>query len=235
MSEKKSNRFKKEMVVKASPIVVWETLTTPQGMERFFSRKAQMDLKEGGKATFQVSPTFSYDTYFTKVIPLHKLVWEERWLDNEATVIEWTLESKEEGKETKITMVSSGFGEFNEGVAWGWETVFRCLKWTVEEGFNRQESSYLGVRGGVIGMGLQIYDVIPETPAAHAGIQVGDRILGIGEHSLCGLSWVADVLHHYPAGEKLIARVVRKGEWIPENVEITPIGKYLEMGEEDEV
>jgi C-terminal processing protease CtpA/Prc len=105
----------------------------------------------------------------------------------------------------------------------------------VEEGFNRQESSYLGVRGGVIGMGLQIYDVIPETPAAHAGIQVGDRILGIGEHSLCGLSWVADVLHHYPAGEKLIARVVRKGEWIPENVEITPIGKYLEMGEEDEV
>jgi uncharacterized protein YndB with AHSA1/START domain len=235
VSEIKRNRYQKEMVVKASPIVVWQTLTTSNGMERFFSRKAQIDLKEGGKATFQVSPTFSYDTHFTNVIPLHKLVWEERWPNNETTVVEWTFESREEDKQTKITMVSSGFGNLNEGVAWGWETVFRCLRWAVEEGFNRQESSYLGLRGGLIGMGFQIYEVIAGSPADQAGIKAGDRIQGIGEHSLCGVSWVADVLHHYPVGEKVIARVVRKGDWIPENVEVQPIGKYLEMGEEDEV
>jgi uncharacterized protein YndB with AHSA1/START domain len=235
VSEKKTNSYKKEMVLKASPIVVWETLTTSKGMERFFARKAELELKEGGKASYQVSPTFTFDVHITNVIPLKKLVWEERWPNNETTVVEWTLESEEDGEKTKITVVSSGFGDLNEGVAWGWETVFRCLKWAVEEGFNRQESSYLGLRGGLIGMGFQIYEVIPGSPADQAGIKVGDRIQGIGEHSLCGVSWMADVLHHYTAGEKVIARVVRKGDWIPENVEITPVGRYLEMGEEDEV
>jgi uncharacterized protein YndB with AHSA1/START domain len=235
MSEKKQSLNKKEMLVKASPIVVWETLTTPKGMERFFSRKAEINLKEGGTARFQVSPTFTQDAHITKVIPFQKLTWEERWPNNETTVVEWSLEFDEKEKKTKITMVSSGFGEFNEGVAWGWETVFRCLKWAVEEGYDRQEQAYLGVRGGLIGMGFQIYDVVPGTPADKAGLQVGDRIQGIGDHTLCGVAWAADVLHHYPAGKTITTRVVRKGDWIPENVEITPKGDYLEMGEQDEI
>jgi S1-C subfamily serine protease len=92
------------------------------------------------------------------------------------------------------------------------------LKWAVERGYDRHQHPYLGLRGGLIGMGFQIYQVLPGSPAEKAGIRSGDRIQGIGNHTLCGIGWLADVLHLYPAGKPVTVRVVRKGDWIPENI-----------------
>ncbi len=232
ISHSEKATIRKEITVKANPIVVWETLTTKEGVERFFNRKVEIDLREGGKATFHVSETFSYDAHFTKVIPMKKLAWEERY-ENETIHVEWTMETDKGEERTKIIMVSSGFGQFNEGVEWGWETSFRCLKWVLEEGYDRRDHPYLGIKGGLIGMGFQIYDVIPNSPADKAGIKIGDRILGMGLHTLCGVGWVADVLYHYAPNQPLEVRVVRKGDWIPEKIEVVPSTRFLEMGEKD--
>jgi uncharacterized protein YndB with AHSA1/START domain len=223
--------IKKQTKVHAEPAVVWRKLTTKEGLNQFFSYKTDIDLREGGKATFYVNPNFSYEATFKEIVPNEKLVWVE-----EGTTVEWTLTSENGGKETVIKMVSSGFssfGDLNEGVVWGWETCLRSLKWAIEDGFDRHMSPYFGIRGGLIGMGFQIYDVLPGSPAEKAGIKQGDRIQGMGEHSACGISWFADVTHYYKPGQTVVCRVVRKGDWQPEKVDVTLGEWYLEMGEDD--
>lgn len=237
-SKKKTSTYQKEIIVKASPTMVWEMLSTSQGYQRFFNRHTKLDFCEGGKATFAVSDTFSYDAHFTKIIPYQYIAWEERY-EHGNVLVEWTIEPSDKDQEqTTIRMVSSGFIDgdtFNEGVDWGWETSLRCLQWSLESDFHRHHHPYLGLQGGMIGMGFQIYEVQENSPAYKVGINPGDRILGIESHSLCGIGWMADVLHHYHRKQKLTLRVVRKGDWLPEEVQLTPEHRYLEMGEQDVV
>lgn len=95
------------------------------------------------------------------------------------------------------------------------------LKDVIERLSNREETSYLGVRGQNISKdlsektgiprGIYVHEVLPDSPAMAAGIQNGDVIIGFNEINIEKLTQLGDVLDSSRPEEKINVTGMRKG------------------------
>lgn len=60
--------------------------------------------------------------------------------------------------------------------------------------------------------GLRLSGVMPESPAARAGLQAGDRLLAIGEHAVDDAYNLMDVLARHEPGDEVEVSLIRDGE-----------------------
>ncbi len=82
------------------------------------------------------------------------------------------------------------------------------------------EHAYLGVTmqegegtaDGVTRQGAQVVDVGEGTPAAEAGLQQGDLIVGIDDHSVSSAESLTGYVRQYSAGDKVTLTVIRGGQ-----------------------
>ena len=77
------------------------------------------------------------------------------------------------------------------------------------------ERGFLGVQAAAEGdppTGAVIKEVVPDSPAAKAGLQPKDKILAIGEVTILDVTHLAAVLAGYLAGDKLEISIEREGE-----------------------
>lgn len=236
MIDAEKRQIRREIVVKVNPVVVWETFTTKRGLESFMAATAEVEPRVGGKLLTQVPPDGpKLEAVFKVVEPARRLVYHEEPLpgqDAGTQVIEWTFEPAEAGG-TRITLVHSGFGaDFStmvDGVYWAWGTLLRRLRWVLEEGYNHQNHPYFGFHGGLLGMFLRVWEVLPGTPAERAGLQPGDNIQRAGGLVLQGIDWPAEVFRHIRAGEPVELLVLRN--WKPITITVTPDARPLGVGE----
>jgi putative serine protease PepD len=89
----------------------------------------------------------------------------------------------------------------------------------------RAEHAYLGVTlnegegtaDGVTRPGAQVVDVMPDTPAAGAGLQPGDVVVAVDEHAVGSAESLTGFVRQYASGEEVTLTVIRDGE----SIEIT--------------
>lgn len=96
----------------------------------------------------------------------------------------------------------------------------------------------LGIEISVTNGILTIISPIEDTPAWHAGIKAGDKVIAIDGKTTRGLSLVeASQLMRGKRGSKIILRIVRDGQDEPQNISITRGSvkiksvKYTDLGE----
>jgi uncharacterized protein YndB with AHSA1/START domain len=93
--------IRKEIVLPATRDEVWEALTDPRELERWFANDVDLDLRPGGEATFRWSNGESRHATVTEVEPGERLAFE--W-DGEGEV-EFTRDDDPQG--TRLTVVET--------------------------------------------------------------------------------------------------------------------------------
>ena len=93
--------IRKEIVLPASRDAVWEALTDPRELERWFANDVDLDLRPGGGATFRWGNGESRHATVTEVEPGERLAFE--W-EGEGEV-EFTLDDHADG--TRLTVVET--------------------------------------------------------------------------------------------------------------------------------
>jgi putative serine protease PepD len=112
------------------------------------------------------------------------------------------------GINTQIESTSGG----NVGVGYAVpiETVSDVVSQLIETG--RVAHAYLGVRVDETADGLRIADVIPATPAADAGMRVGDVLVRLSGEPLETAADLRRVLEESEPGDSVEAELRRAGE-----------------------
>ena len=143
-----TDRIQREIVVAAPVERLWEVLTRPEHIGRWFEgMTAQVDLRPGG-AMVMVNQEFGkFHAVIEQVEPPHRLTY--RWArhpdtpvtEGTATLVEFTLTP--EGKGTRVRVVESGFTRTDavkvdqqrhaEANSQGWLQVLDSLQRFVEQ------------------------------------------------------------------------------------------------------
>ncbi|HEY2327036.1 MAG TPA: SRPBCC domain-containing protein [Gaiellaceae bacterium] len=97
---------RKEIVLPSPREDVWEALTDPGRLEDWFANEVEVDLREGGDATFRWGNGEERHAVFTTVEPERRLgfTWDDEGSDFESTV-EFTLDDDVDG--TRLTVVET--------------------------------------------------------------------------------------------------------------------------------
>lgn len=74
------------------------------------------------------------------------------------------------------------------------------------------ERPYLGIRYIMRTSGAEIAEVVPDSPADKAGLQVGDIILKVDDQRVRSSRPLADILLSYRPGDRVIFTVEREGK-----------------------
>ena len=97
---------KREIVLPSPREEVWEALTDPERLEDWFANEVELDLREGGEATFRWSNGEERHAVITEVDPLRRLGFE--WDDcapEDGGEVEFTLDDDVDG--TRLTVVET--------------------------------------------------------------------------------------------------------------------------------
>jgi uncharacterized protein YndB with AHSA1/START domain len=92
---------KREIILPSPREEVWEALTDPERLEDWFANEVELDLREGGDATFRWSNGEERHATFTEVDPERRLAFE--W--DEDGEVEFTLDDDADG--TRLTVVET--------------------------------------------------------------------------------------------------------------------------------
>ena len=105
--------IRKEILIEAPVEVVWELITEPAYLRRWFTEDAEIELRAGGAGTLLMHGTDAYHLVVEAVEPPRRFAF--RWVgrpdvtvpDRESLLVEFTLEPESRG--TRLRLVESGF------------------------------------------------------------------------------------------------------------------------------
>jgi uncharacterized protein YndB with AHSA1/START domain len=110
------DRIEREIVIAAPLELVWEIVTEPEHVARWFSDSAEIDLRAGGKAVFSWDGHGPAYARVEKVEPPHTFAF--RWIRTgaepragNATLVEFMLSA--EGENTRLRVVETGFRDLD--------------------------------------------------------------------------------------------------------------------------
>lgn len=136
------SRIEKEILIDAPVDVVWRVVTEPAEMDRWFSEKADFQLRLGGGGTIRMSTRTTYNIKVEAVEPHRRFAF--RWVhpdgaqpdERNSMLVEFTFHQEAGG--TRLRVVESGFDtvdwsdettrEFFEGHDNGWPRFLDRLR-----------------------------------------------------------------------------------------------------------
>jgi uncharacterized protein YndB with AHSA1/START domain len=109
------DRIEREIMIEAPLARVWEIVTEPEHVGRWFSDYAEIDLRPGGEATLTWDKHGTARAWIERVEPPH--FFSFRWARSvgaeprrgNSTLVELSLSA--EGESTRLRLVESGFRE----------------------------------------------------------------------------------------------------------------------------
>jgi uncharacterized protein YndB with AHSA1/START domain len=111
--------IERDVLIDAPPEVVWDVVTRPEHIKRWFSPEVQLDLREGGDAVFFFPDgCHTINARIVRVDKPRAFAW--RWIrtstndptELDSTLVEFTL--AEEGDGTRLTVIESGFSTLEQ-------------------------------------------------------------------------------------------------------------------------
>src|SRR5690242_18367562 len=104
-----SRSIEKELFIKATPERVFQALTEKEDLERWFLKKAEIDLRPGGTITFDWGPgVFNFGKILV-LEPPHRLSYTWEALEPSPTTVNFELTAQNDG--TLLHLIHTGMGE----------------------------------------------------------------------------------------------------------------------------
>jgi len=112
--------LEKELFIKAPPERVFQALTEPAELERWFVQKAEVDLRPGGAIRFEWAPDAVEIGKILLFDPPHRLSYTWEALSPRPTTITFALTAENEG--TRLHLIHTGIGEGED-----WDTYYTSI------------------------------------------------------------------------------------------------------------
>lgn len=105
--------IEKTIELDAPPERVWKAITDPLEVSQWFPDRAEWNASVGSRGTLEWDGHGSFEVEIVEVEPLNRFAWrwpggEDRPLQEYSTLVEWTLESRQDGG-TTLHLRESGF------------------------------------------------------------------------------------------------------------------------------
>jgi uncharacterized protein YndB with AHSA1/START domain len=221
-------RFSHTIVIDAPRQRVWDALTRPEERNKYVCTENQADLRPGGAfiEVFQYGPARA--GVFLVVDGPNRLVQENFVFDRGTShryYNAFTLGNSFGG--TALTIDVEGFSS-NDSEDWlresmniGWHTELKVLKAYVETGEDIRPKVWKGVLMGLRFVtsrapedppGVRLIDVIAGSPAAAAGLGVGDVIGGVDGTKVEDFAGFRAEVSRFTPGDSASFQVWRAGD-----------------------
>ena len=112
------DEIRRELVIAAPIEKVWDALTSPEHLSKWFGDSAEIDLRPGGRARFGWSEFDASSEAIVEIVD-RPVRFSFRWeslkdtpVEEASTLVEFSLESASEG--TRLILVESGFADLPE-------------------------------------------------------------------------------------------------------------------------
>lgn len=208
----------------AAPVErVWRALTDPGELLRWHARKAEVDLRVGGRLYFDYG--FEVETRGTiaALDPPRLLRFDDAF---DGTTVTYTLEPANGG--TRLVLLVEGFRDDEESQEWkesatvGWQQTLDNLRSVLERGEDLRPT-FWRVRMGVSGIavpesrkaetgaesGAYLRRVVDGGPAARAGLRPADVVVAVDGASVRSYTELLDVILTHEPGDRLSVEYVR--------------------------
>lgn len=106
--------IEKVLELPVAPMDVWEAISEPSQLSKWFGHRTELDLRPGGDGAMIWDNHGRYAVRVEEVDPPHRLVWswvhepDVQFADAPSTRVEWTLTPREDGG-TTLHLFESGF------------------------------------------------------------------------------------------------------------------------------
>ncbi len=118
--------LEKELFINATPERVFQALTEKEELERWFVKKAEVDLRPGGAIRFEWGPGMVEVGKVLVLEPPHRLSYTWEALEPSPTTITFELTAENAG--TRLRLIHTGIGEGED-----WDTYYTSINggWNV--------------------------------------------------------------------------------------------------------
>lgn len=206
MEKTVTNSVKREIIVNAPLEKVWEALTVPEHLNRWYTKKANIDFRVGGKGEMEHGWGSKSEGIFTEIIHLEKFTLESPNGDFKTIT---HLEELQDGVKVTIEYIVQFMGEegkaTEENMLYGTYQFLKNLKSVMESSLDirtKMWKSWLGIMhvssnriDPSLTHGCKVIKVVPGSPAHEAGILPGDIITHIEEDLVDGYDSLETIIN----------------------------------------
>ncbi|MBC5636500.1 SRPBCC domain-containing protein [Ornithinibacillus sp. BX22] len=208
---------KREIIVDAPLEKVWDALTKPEHLNRWYTKEANMDFRVGGKGYMNHGWGATSEGMYTEIEAMNRFVLQS-FDGNFATITE--LEEVENGIKVSIEYRAPFINEMDvaskENMLFGTGQFLANLKAVYESGQdNRQHfwQTWIGVtHTSMVGGGTKIVSVIEDSNAAKAGLLAGDIVNELDGEPVLGYESFERLVNNKAINQTVQLKIVRDKE-----------------------
>ncbi|MGE7625389.1 SRPBCC domain-containing protein [Viridibacillus sp. NPDC096237] len=210
--------IKREIVVNAPLKQVWNALTKPEHLNRWYTKNAEIEFRIGGKGYMNHGWGATSEGVFTEIDTMKRFVLQS--LDGDFTTIT-SLEKVENGIHVSIEYQASFIGEMNqstkENMLFGTSQFLGNLKSVYETGTDNRPKfwkAWIGITHTTNeeNRGTRVLQVKEGSVAATAGIKPEDIIVGIDKEEIVGYKSFERTLNEKTVNDTVTLTIVRQSE-----------------------
>ncbi|KOO49130.1 SRPBCC domain-containing protein [Viridibacillus arvi] len=210
--------IKREIVVNAPLKQVWDALTKPEHLNRWYTKNAEIEFRIGGKGYMNHGWGATSEGVFTEIDTMKRFVLQS--LDGDFTTIT-SLEKVENGIHVSIEYQASFIGEMNqstkENMLFGTSQFLGNLKSVYETGTDNRAKfwkAWIGITHTTNeeNRGTRVLQVKEGSVAATAGIKPEDIIVGIDKEEIVGYKSFERTLNEKTVNDTVTLTIVRQSE-----------------------
>ncbi len=215
--------IKREIIVKAPLQQVWDALTMPEHLNRWYTKNAQIDFRIGGRGYMEHGWGATSEGIFTEIDAMKHFVLQS--LDGDFTTIT-SLREVENGVKVSIEYQASFIEDMNaaskENMLFGTLQFLENLK-SVYETETDNRGTFWRTWIGIVhttdegNKGTKVLQVKEGTVAATAGIKPGDVIVKIDEDDIHGYESFERTLNRKAINGLVTVTIERKNEMLQKN------------------
>ncbi|MFJ8260909.1 SRPBCC domain-containing protein [Rummeliibacillus sp. NPDC094406] len=210
--------IKREIVVNAPLKQVWDALTKPEHLNRWYTKNAEIEFRIGGRGYMNHGWGATSEGIFTEIDTMKRFVLQS--LDGDFTTIT-SIEEVEKGIHVSIEYQASFIGEMNqstkENMLFGTSQFLENLK-SVYETSTDNRADFWKAWIGIVhttnekDRGTRVLQVKEGTVAAAAGIKPEDIIVEIDGAEIVGYESFERTLNEKTDNSTVTLTIVRKSE-----------------------
>jgi len=210
--------IKREIIVNAPLKQVWDALTKPEHLNRWYTKNAEIDFRIGGKGYMNHGWEATSEGVFTEIDTMKRFVLQS--LDGDFTTIT-SLEKVKNGIQVSIEYQATFIGEMNqykkENMLFGTSQFLENLKSVYETGTDNRTKfwkAWIGIAHTTNEgeRGTRVLQVKEGSVAATAGLKPEDIIVEIDGEEIEGYKSFEKTLNEKTVHYSVNLTIVRKSE-----------------------